>query len=130
MPTNTEKRPHKRIGRQHVVTPQIAREMATAADLGVTQTQIAEKFGVHQATVSKAILRLQSTTTAASEYVASKALTLAERLIRDADVDQCLEVFDRLQLSGLTKRDQKASSTNVVVAFGGAALYGLPQPGK
>lgn len=104
--------------------------MATAADLGVTQTQIAEKFGVHQATVSKAILRLQSTTTAASEYVASKALTLAERLIRDADVDQCLEVFDRLQLSGLTKRDQKASSTNVVVAFGGAALYGLPQPGK
>lgn len=126
MTNEQPKRKTRRIGLTPQTTTNDAIAMQKCAQAGLTQTEIAKQFGVHQSTVSKALNRLESTIDEAGMYARSKAADLAEKAIRNCDVDQALEILDRLQVDGLTKREKASGAPSVAIVVGSGAFYGLP----
>lgn len=88
---------------------------------GLTQTQIAQQLAISQATVSRILDRFVDTRDLAKLKLHNSAASLAERVVREADVEQSLEVLDRIDVV------QKRSS-------GGSGYQGVQvivmQPGQ
>ncbi len=110
--------------RQTDATEQLAIRKCYAS--GMSQNEIAQQFNLAQSSISRILHKLESTVNDASEYARSKALALVEKAIANCDVDQALEMIDRLQIEGLTKRE-KASTPAVAIVVGSGSFYGLPQ---
>ena len=79
---------------------------------GFTQTEIAQKLGVSQATISRILDRYVDTRELAKLRLHNSAATLAERVIQDADVEQSLEVLDRIDV--VVKRQGEGRNTGGV----------------
>ena len=79
---------------------------------GFTQTEIAQKLGVSQATISRILDRYVDTRELAKLRLHNSAASLAERVIQDADVEQSLEVLDRIDV--VVKRQGEGRNTGGV----------------
>ena len=78
---------------------------------GLTQTAIAQQLGITQPTVSRILDKYVDTRTLAKLRLHNSAASLTERVIREADVEQALEVLDRLEVAA---RRQNASGNTAV----------------
>lgn len=83
------------------------------AEAGKSQTEIAQIVGVSQPTVSRTLAEFADTRVVAKAVLNKHAKTLAERVVKDADVSQSLEVLDRLDVA--PKRRDETHSTQVMV---------------
>lgn len=92
------------------------------AEDGRTQTEIAQLIGTTQPTVSRVLSAFGDTRSLAKRIAHNAAAKLTKRVIDDADVDQALEVLDRIGV--MEKRDTsgKGQTINIVA---GAILPGL-----
>ena len=85
---------------------------------GRNQAQIAETLGCNISTVSRWLDTLHDTTDQAKATARNAAQKLTERVIRDADVDQSLEVLDRLDVLPRKERGAGAGSqVNIVIGM-------------
>lgn len=97
------------------------------ADDGQTQTFIAKQIGCSQSTVSDTLSTLSSTKDIAKRLADNAAEKLTKRVIDDADVDQCLEVLDRIGV--LEKRQHEAGKgSNVMIVIGQPGQPAGPAP--
>lgn len=79
---------------------------------GFTQTEIAQKLGVSQATISRILDRYVDTRELARLRLHNSAAALADRVIQEADVEQSLEVLDRIDV--VAKRQGEGRNTGGV----------------
>ena len=87
------------------------------ADDGRTQMEIATVIGCSQPTVSQVLSRFGDTRDLAKKRMNSAALKLVDRVIEDADVDQSLEVLDRIGVA--EKRLQPTGAdTKIAIVIG------------
>ena len=77
---------------------------------GKTQVEIAQVLGIDQSNVSRWLSKLIDTSELAKHTLKNGANTLAERVIAKADVDQSLEVLDRL---GVAEKRQERGAVNI-----------------
>jgi len=90
-------------------------------DDGRPQTSIADMVGCSQSTVSLVLRTFADTRLEAKRVLANGARKLAERVVNDSDVDQALEVLDRLDVA--PKRQQSASGgVNILIGMPGQAI--------
>ena len=93
---------------------------------GHTQTEIAHMVGCSQAAVSLALRDLQDTRELAKLTLHNAANTLAQRVIREADVEQSLEVLDRLGVAEKRQAERGNSGVQVIVAMPGQQQINPP----
>lgn len=86
------------------------------ARAGKTQTEIAQALNCNISTVSRWLAQFEDTTELAKQRLKNSANTLAERVVKDADVEQSLEVLDRLEV--LPKRQNDSNRTGVQIFVG------------
>lgn len=79
---------------------------------GITQTVIAQQLGISQATVSRVLDRYIDTRELAKLRLHNSAASLAERVIKDANVEETLEVLDRIDV--VAKRQSEGKHTGGV----------------
>ena len=90
------------------------------ADDGRTQPEIAQLIGCHKSTVSRTLAEFADTRVTARRLLHRHAQTFTERVIADADVDQALEVLDRI---GVAERRRDTTGTDTRVSI----VIGMPQ---
>lgn len=86
------------------------------ASEGLNQTQIAQRLAVSQPTISDLLNKFTDTRELAKARLNGSSYKLAERAIRDADVDQSLEMLDRLGVA--EKRQQQTGQTGISIYIG------------
>ena len=99
--------------------------------LGKNPNQIAKQLARNHITISRFLKSLRSTATLARMKFDSEALPMVERTIKDANVDQALEIFDRTGL--LEKRRDPhigGGGPSVVVCVGMPGQPALPPPNE
>lgn len=74
------------------------------SDEGKTQHQVAQMVGCSQATVSRTLAAFQDTRALAKSHLHNNAIRLAERVIKQANVEESLEVLDRLDVAPKKER--------------------------
>jgi hypothetical protein len=79
---------------------------------GLSPAEIATRTGVELAEVDRVAASLKDSREAAREILQSNAHTFAQRVVTEADVDQSLEMLDRLGVAE-KRRDDKASSVQI-----------------
>lgn len=89
---------------------------------GLTQTQIAQRLGCSQPTISTLLSELSDTRQIARLKLNNGAVKLAERVLAQADVDQSLEVLDRLEVATKRQADSgRGNQVNIVIGMPGQA---------
>lgn len=101
--------------RKHLTYPEIGL-LLKLRDEGLTQEQIAKRLDRDQTTVSDVLLSFADTRPLAQLKLRNSAVRFAETVIKDADVEESLEVLDRLEV--LTKRQQVDTSSRVNIFIG------------
>ncbi len=86
------------------------------SDLGQTQTLIAQTLGVSQGSVSVVLKELADSRPLARRVIDAAAHKLARRVVEHADVDQSLEILDRISV--IEKRQQVTGHANIAVVIG------------
>jgi DNA-binding transcriptional regulator LsrR (DeoR family) len=94
------------------------------AEAGKTQMEIAAIAQVSQSTVSRTIDELTDTRVVAKAILHNRAKFLAERVIKNADVDQALEVLDRIDVAP-KRRDEPSASQVMVIVQQGSSIPGI-----
>lgn len=96
---------------------------------GFSRRKIAEILGRELTTISRFLQRYSSTTTASRMYFQANADRLARRVVKNANVEESLEVLDRLDV--LPKKDRRDGSEaprwNIVIG-GPGAVSAAPIP--
>lgn len=79
-------------------------------------------------TVSAFLTSIRSTTALAQLHLRANALVLAERIVTHADIDQSLEVMDRLDVLNKKMKDAGAANTqfNIIVGMPGSPQAASP----
>ena len=93
---------------------------------GKTQTAIAHFLGLNQSTVSRVLSAYEDTRDLAKLKLNQASIDLAERAIKEADVDQALELLDRLDVA--PKRQQQTGQTGITITLGMAQQVIGPDP--
>lgn len=83
---------------------------------GKSQVEIAQILGCDHSTVSRWLDKLVDTTELAKHTLRNGAQALAERVIADADVEQSLEVLDRLDV--VPKKRDESQRTGIQINIG------------
>ena len=95
--------------------------------LGKTQTEIAQAVGVSQPTVSRTLSEFADTRAYASAILNNNAARLAERVIKHANVEESLDVLERIDVIRAKERDNGAhGGVQVVVLMPGQAQHTPP----
>lgn len=104
------------------VKPQLTRaEDALIVHLameGKSQGEIAQRLNCHQSSVSRVLSLYQDTRELAKWKLHSAAKALADRVIADADVDQALEVLDRLEVAPKRANTPQGLAVQVNIGVG------------
>lgn len=100
------------------------------SDLGNIEA-VASKLNRSPEILRKFLWRYKSTTKVARMTLEAGAETLAKRIVKDANVEESLEVMDRLDILA-KKRDKTAPSTQVAIIVGmpGQAAGTMPIPSQ
>ena len=90
------------------------------ADAGRSHLQIAQGVGVHPSTVSRTLEKYADTRVLAKRIAFNAAAPLMERVLRDSDVNQALEVLDRTEALPRRIVDTGANTrVNIVIGMPG-----------
>lgn len=126
MPSMAETVPTRRIAdRSQLSRAEDALILKLSAD-GKTQTEIAQLVGCNQSSVSRVLSRFLDTREVAKRILHNGAQALAERIVKDADVDQSLEVLDRLEVA--PKREQGGNRMGLQINIGMPGLAAGADP--
>ena len=105
--------------RKHLTYPEIGLAIKLR-DEGLTQEQIAQRLDRDQTTISDVLLNFTDTRPIAQLKLRNSAVRFAERVIQRADVDQSLEMLDRLEVVPRRQVDHsKANQVNIVIGMPG-----------
>jgi hypothetical protein len=98
---------------------------------GLTPAEIVDKTGLDLAGVDHIATTLKDTRDAAKELLHGHAHVFAERVVKDADVDQSLEVLDRLDVAPKKQQDVgRGGHVNIVIGMPGQAAGPDPFLGR
>lgn len=89
--------------------------------VGRSQTEIAETLKCHRSTICRLLKDLEPTTEIAKLTAQHAALDLMKRVIKDADVEESLEVLDRIDV--LPKRQSESGPQIQIIQ--GITLTGM-----
>lgn len=93
---------------------------------GKTQTEIAQALGCAISTVSRWLANTEDTTELAKLRLRSSAVDFVNRVIKDADVEQSLEVLDRIGVA--EKRQTQSGNAQVQILIGMPGSPAGPDP--
>jgi hypothetical protein len=111
---------------KHVYDDEVA-EMLELAERGDSVREIAKYMRRDPGTVAKHLSAFKSTGVVARRYYEAQQLELARRVVATANVEQILEIQDRLDV--LPKKDRNASQgPQVLVCVGMPGQPALPVP--
>lgn len=86
---------------------------------GKTQVEIAQALGIDQSNVSRWLDKLVDTTELAKHTLRNSASTLAKRVVKNANVEESLEVLDRLEVLPKRQTEARAGGVNIVIGMPG-----------
>lgn len=86
---------------------------------GKTQVEIAQVLGIDQSNVSRWLDKLIDTTEVAKHTLRNGAQKLAERVVKHANVEESLEVLDRLDVAPKRQIEGNGSKVNIVIGMPG-----------
>jgi predicted transcriptional regulator len=95
-------------------------------EAGKTQVEIAQILGCSQPTVSRWLDELVDTRELAKHTLRSGAEKLAERIVKQADVEQALEVLDRLDVAPKKRDTHLGNAIQIVVNTPGQTSLAPP----
>lgn len=98
----------------------------TLRDRGLTQTEIAQQLNCSQATVSRCLQAFTDTRQLAKLTLNRGAQALAERVIDKANVEESLEVLDRIGVAEKRQVERGNSQVQVIVAMPGQSKLEPP----
>jgi predicted transcriptional regulator len=84
----------------------------------MTQTKIAQLIGCSQPTISYVLSEFQDTRHLARAILHRDAHKFAQRIVDDANVEESLEVLDRLDVAA-KRQESKGHTISIVVAMPG-----------
>ena len=87
---------------------------------GLTQTEIAHRLACHRSTICRLLADYADTRELAKHKMQHGALKLAERVIAEADVEQSLEVLDRLEVAPKRQTDTSRSGVQILIGMPGS----------
>ncbi len=87
---------------------------------GLTQPQIAQRLACSQSTVSRVLGEFQDTRELAKAKLHRGSLKLAERIVADADVDQSIDVLERIQVLEPKQSQSGAGGVQILIGMPGA----------
>lgn len=93
---------------------------------GKTQVEIAQALGCNHSTVSRWLADLEDTTELAKHKLRSAAVDFVDRVVKDADVEQSLEVLDRIGVA--EKRQTQSGNAQVQILIGMPGSPAGPDP--
>ena len=117
IPELLEPAPAKRIADQKHLSRDEVATIRQLAKLGKTQVEIAQVLGCHQSTVSKWLSALADPVEDARHILRNSSPKLAERVVKDANVAESLDVLERLEVIAPKQRDSGAHG-NVQIVIG------------
>ena len=89
------------------------------AEAGKTQVEIAKITDVSQPTVSRTLAAYADTRVHAKALLNKHASRLAERVVKDANVAESLEVLERIEVIAAKKQDSRGSQVTIVIGMPG-----------
>jgi predicted transcriptional regulator len=95
-------------------------------EAGKTQVEIAQALGCSQPTVSYWLNEFADTRTTAVNTLRAGAEKLAERIVKQADVEQALEVLDRLDVAPKKRDTHVGNAIQIVVNTPGQTSLSPP----
>ncbi len=85
-------------------------------DSGSTIEAVATKLDKHPSSIYRFLRGLRDTTKLAERYIKAKALTLAEKIVAGADVDQAIEILSRPNLNVLHAPVNKKDGPSILIS--------------
>lgn len=86
---------------------------------GKTQVEIAQALGIDQSNVSRWLDKLIDTTEVAKHTARNAAQKLVERVIKHSNVEESLEVLDRIDVLPKRQIEGNRSQVNIVIGMPG-----------
>ena len=112
-------KPKRTQGKSHLSYTQIGLALKLR-DEGKTQDEIAQCLNRDRSAIAKLLLSFVDTRPLATLRLHNRALGFAETVIRDANVEESLEMLDRLEVVPKRQIDQsKANQVNIVIGMPG-----------
>jgi transposase-like protein len=96
------------------------------SEAGKTQVEIAQTIGCNQSTVSHWLNEFADSRETAKHVLRSGAEKLAERIVKQADVEQALEVLDRLDVAPKKRDTHLGNAIQIVVNTPGQTSLAPP----
>lgn len=87
---------------------------------GKNQVEIAHTLGCNVSTVSRWLSDLTDTTDLAKQTARNAAQKLVERVIKHANVEESLEVLDRIEVLPKRQSEGKGAAVNIVIGMPGS----------
>jgi len=117
----------------HLDQDEIAQIVAYNAE-GMSQRNIARLVGRSRTSVQAVLNRVKSTVLTATAVLQAGALTMAERIVADANVDQCIDVLRDEQIGallGVRKQTTPASQqVSILVGMTDRPALAAPTPAQ
>lgn len=93
---------------------------------GKTQTAIAQVIGCSQPTVSRVVNDYTDSRVLAKAVLHKNAQALAERVVKHANVEEALEVLERIEVVAPKRQEQRAGNVSIVIGMPGQAAGVAP----
>jgi len=101
-----------------------------AKDLNYPMVKIAAEIGRDPATVSRFLHGFKSTAHLARQYFDTEAYTLAQKIVKNADVDQALEILDRTDVLTRKRDPSEGGRPSVIVCVGMPGAPAMTPPAQ
>ena len=112
-------KPKPNRGKKHLSYPEIGLALKLR-DEGLTQVQIAQRLDRDKSSLCELLAQFVDTRPLATKYLQSRALSFAQKVSHDANVDESLEMLDRLEVVPRRQVDHsKANQVNIVIGMPG-----------
>lgn len=85
---------------------------------GLNQVEIAKKLGRHHSAISRFCKRMFGTTELAEQYLKSKSLEMAKKVVKHATVEETIEVLSRPNIGVLAPVKQVESGPRILISVG------------
>lgn len=101
------------------LTPEQQLRIWELHDEHLSQSAIAQRLGCHSSSVSRVLAKARDTRAHALRFLQLRALSFAQRIEAEADVEQSLEVLDRLDVAPRKDRSSGPGQVNIVIGMPG-----------
>ena len=108
-------KPKPNRGKSHLSYPEIALALKLR-DEGLTQVEIGQRLNRDKSSICELLAQFVDTRPLATKFLQSRALRFAQKVSNDANVEESLEMLDRLEV--VPKRQQVDTSSRLNIFIG------------